>query len=715
MADNTNLNLESISITSMIDSIVGFFNSQENNSRWASLTQGTEGVSFIRFISNIMTNLSYRMVTARRENYITTANLPTSNIGIAINLGYSVFRGTNEKRTITITPNETVTIPPLSIIGNYNTDYSIINLDQLTLVKDVSQEISTVIGNTKTIDITAGTTNVNLFQLFTTNISEDFLLYQNYASSNPLLLPVSNKIKDMADDYYLVRTNPYQSVDILYLNNNPSANYKYGTETVFTLKYVEIAEVLSIPYNSSMFLYGTLLNTKIIQLYQPFEDVSNIKIKAPLAHETQNIIRSKQDFTKDIIETIVPVITSAYKLITPTYTTITYLKNDTTTLTDTEVLTLDNNFNSQEFLGTPSPDIEAPKLNFTNLDIELKLANKYTSITDINTGILNILNTNYALKLANTLNTFDIEILLEKLSYVKYARVNFNINSRVNSTRYNLGDIFKQGNLYYIIESILGISGNLEPNWNVPLTNIHGLNFGVETLDGDVVWTVYKRIYNLEGIIEWQPNTGYKVGDFVYSTNYANYMFKCTDILKRSNSQTVDFSNATLGDFVPDGEIIWVCKPLITANPYRTNNTVYRLGDSIQQGNYSFECISYSGMSDNTSTTFELLQYPIVNQQPSYVELSGNYFPFFKLDDIIQGHSSSIINTYSIQNVTYDSISNTTRLYLFQVLDTHIDYITSKQVGTKDNELFINILLDNTNIVYPWNVYNNFNYSLTVS
>ena len=120
------ISLDSLSITSAFNSIVNFFKSQENNSRWKDLTAGAEGTFLIRMLANILSNISYRLVTARRENYISTANLRSSVLGIALNLGYSAHRGTNQKRNIKFEPNSDYVIPPFTTIGSYNDDYDVI-------------------------------------------------------------------------------------------------------------------------------------------------------------------------------------------------------------------------------------------------------------------------------------------------------------------------------------------------------------------------------------------------------------------------------------------------------------------------------------------------------------------------------------------------------------------------------------------------------------
>ena len=87
------IDLQSLSITSAFSSIINFFRSQENNTKWRDLTASSEGSFLIRLLANVISTLSYRIVAQSRENYLSTASLPSSNIGVAVNLGYSVYSG----------------------------------------------------------------------------------------------------------------------------------------------------------------------------------------------------------------------------------------------------------------------------------------------------------------------------------------------------------------------------------------------------------------------------------------------------------------------------------------------------------------------------------------------------------------------------------------------------------------------------------------------
>jgi hypothetical protein len=232
------LNLESLSITSVFNSIVNFFRSNENNTKWRDISRGSEASFLIRLLSNVFSAVSYRVVAQSRENFLSTAALPSSNIGLSIMDGYSVFRGRNLRRKIKILANGDYVFPKFSTIGNYNGEYTIVTANDVSLENGEVAEIEVIVGNVKEQTITTGTSAVKIFSLFTTGISEDFSLFLDSKE-----VPVTNVIRDLYNDKYLVRTNPYGSVDVSYLNTFGTAKYKYGTGTEITIRYVELANV----------------------------------------------------------------------------------------------------------------------------------------------------------------------------------------------------------------------------------------------------------------------------------------------------------------------------------------------------------------------------------------------------------------------------------------------------------------------------------------
>lgn len=724
------INLQSLSLTSAFSAIINFLRGQENREKWKDLTtSGGEGTFLIRMLANIFSTLSYRIVAQSRENYLSTAILRSSNIGIAVNLGYSVFRGSNLKRLIEIIPDGNYTFPKYSQIGTYNDLYNIYvyGYEDSEEPQDVDVEegkpvvLKTIVGVAKETTFIAGTDSVKCFTLFTNGISEDFVLYKGSEE-----VPTTNVIKRMTDDKYLVRTNPYSSVDVMYLNNKDGAKYTYGTGTEFTLRYIELADVPEVPYTDGMFAYGTLTNYRNISSYLPFESIEETKVKAPLDHETQNLIRSKQDYANRMRISAPNVISSEYYAVTPTYTQITYLKNDYTLLTEDEEVGVLNLLKEENYFGTPLPDITHPRREVAHLKISLALTNKYKNISDINLDIENILESYYDAKLKSTFSTYDLERKIEALSYVKYARVSHIINERNPNTTYQIGYMITRDGITYMASKILGHSGDTTPAWNVKVDPPTTIATDWITIDGNLKWRTYKRLPNMPytEVYNHRVRDNYGIGDFVYSETYPNYMFKCIDIIKNSGFSAPDLTLAEAGDFFVDGGLVWVAKKYNSTYNNWVASTTYTLGDSVNvpsNSELSLECVSYVGeTSPDESLTFEQLSYNIETQGTNTFVLDGDCSYYFRTNDVISATYEDRVEkstTFSVLSSSYDSLeTKKTTITVDGTIDAGIHYnelyVVSR--GTKDGGVMWSIVKDPDNITYPWNGYVTFDHTLEI-
>lgn len=777
------ISLDSLSITSAFNSILNFFKSQENNSKWKDLSTGSEGIFLIRMLANILSNISYRLVTARRENYITTANLLSSALGIALNLGYSAHRGTNQKRKIQFEANSDYVIPSHTVIGSYDGTYDVIyvgdldpethlrkglilegplelgtikNVDSLTrtivvgadistdinvgeLVEIVSaglangrytiasintkvingvthtylmtkeaingsyvnggnenatitkipmQEFKVVIGKLKSISWTAGTSKVQPFTRFEEGISEDYILYLDSRE-----VPTSNIVRDLKEDMYLVRTNPYSSIDVLYLNNIATGQYKYGSESVFTLKYIELADVETKELDEHMSGYGKVQSTITISQFTPFEKIEDVKINGPVDHEVQHLIRSKKDYTRRVKQLLPNIVETSYEALTPTYTIITYLKDDCTTLENTEIEKVKSILTNENYFGTPLPDIAHPSREAVNITIKVFITNKLIDSNDIRYDIDNIIKSNYAKYLKQTFDTYTLERLIEQLSYVKWARVTIDASEWTPRGTIDLGDIIKVDNTYYKASKVLGYSGGVDPNWNIPLDNKPlgiDLDAVYETKDGNVIWRTYKRL-DVVDIKEYKTGTQYGIGDYVYVPSFPNFMFKCIDLLKSSGSNFIDTTATEKGDFIVDGELVWVCKEYNNSYGNRTVATQYRLGSSANMGTKSFEVIGYIGKTGYTPPVFEQAYYPISNrivpQQVidltlapyGYFEIKGDQTEYFRVGSMMHAYKDKDTDEQAqeFKVLSRSTDGDTTKVYVTTSIG---DYIKSENI-----------------------------------
>lgn len=666
------IDIKPLSITSMFNNIKSFFQSQENNSKWRDLTTGAEGNFLMRMLANVVAVISSRIIMGRREQFHDTANFMSSQIALAVNNGYPVYRGRNHRRRIKLVldSNINMTIPALSVVGFYDNDYSIITLEEINPSKNdldgvKTVEFDAVIGALKEITWPAKTSALKKFIRHEQGISEDYILYlAPNAGSEAIPVPTSKYAKDKINNKYYIYTNHYKSVTIEYLNNLSNATYKYDDDSVFTLRYVELADMDVVPLTADMFTIGTfeldedgnVTNSEaVISSYRPFESIDDIKQNSPIYRERQNLIRSKEDW-KDAFKESLPAFKEVtYRVLTPSYTQISYIKDDFTLLKEYEIEDIHEALEPGRYFGRPFPDVEGPKRELTTLDITLGLINTYKYEDDIKADVQNILNNMYVGKFGQTLDVYDIEKEIKELSYVKYARVSIHMDERKNFTKYKKGDtitedIVLDGTSYtkiYRCKDILGKTSNVEPIWfsNTDMPEPENIKTDIKVKDNTIVWQCYKKLSNIININKWSPNSYYAIGDFVYSESVPNYVFKCVSIVAKSGLSTPDIVGIEEGDFIEDGDIISVCRPYDGTVKERKSKEDYELGDLYNISSTTFEVVGFSGTTAGASSlkvkSNEQELYPIPLDARSE-ELNGKLYidkdvrAYVKQGDLIQ-------------------------------------------------------------------------------
>ena len=705
------IDIKPLSITAMLNGIKSFFQSQENNSKWKDLNTGAEGNFLMRLLANIVSVISSRVVTGRREQHHDTANFMSSQIALAVDNGYPVFRGLNQRRTIKLLANTTRTIPALSVIGFYGTDYSIITLEQLTLVEgEETEPFKVVIGALKEIQWQAKTSSLKKFVRHEQGISEDYVLYLD---GTPV--ETTKHAKDKIADKYYIYTNHYKSVTVEYLNNMPNATHKYDSDTVFTLRYVELDDVESIQFSSEMFNVGELVNTITIEPFKPFEDIEDIKHNSPVYRETQNLIRAKADW-RDMYKDSLPAFKEVtFRALTPSYTQVSYIKDDYTLLSSAEEASIRENVEPGRYFGRPFPDVEDPKREITTLDITLGLSSVYTDEDDVKADVSNIVQNMYKSQFKQKLNIYDVEEQLKALTYVKYARVTLHSEPREPLGTYRLGNMITETSTYtdangatatesktYKCTAILGRAGTVEPSWQIPTTEtpVEEVETGIETIDNELVWACYKRMKSMD-LPVWTSDGLYAIGDFVYSESLPNFMFKCVDFISYSASSAPDTTDIKEGDFLEDGNLLLVCVPYNAEYQDRVSTYSYRLRNRIKFNGLAFEVVGHIGTAAGTSTLqfTDAIQELYVNDivEPGNLYLDGDFRPYISQGDTLQ------VSMVSTRAVPYDEVSevNLTRTAVINAKvkdyeDEDVDPSTTTVINTTATSTTVNIDLTDT-------------------
>ena len=646
------IDIKSLSLTATFNSIKSFFQSQENNSRWKDLNTGAEGNFLMRMLSNVISVISLRVMVGRREQCHETATLLSSNIGMAINNGYSVRRGYNQKRLITFIPNDNMTIPKFTLIGNYDGTHGIYTLEDLTFVKDQELSFKVVIGTLKEFTWTANTSALKKFTRFEQGISEDFMLLLDGTE-----VPTSNVKKDELFDKYYVYTNPWKSITVEYLNTALNATHRYDSDTVFTFKYIELEDIETKDFNSTMFDLGTVVNTLVIEEFVDFESIDEIKAHSPVYRETQNLVRSKADMSDLAREGLSQIKQTNFKPLTPTYTGVTYIKNGNTIIEDYEKDELIENLDPALAFGRPAPDIIHSIREVTTLDISLGVTNRYTDEASITADVQNIIDANYANILKSSFNRFDLEALLNKLSYVRFSRVDLHTEAREPFVKKKIGDMVLQNGRVYKCVGILGRSGQDEPYWNIPseLSAQVDVYTGLLTTDLNVTWACYKRLTTMENVNVWKPNHNYMIGDYVYSEAIPKYMFKCVDIVKYTAETEPDVTLVQEGDFIEDGDLLLVCIPYNSSYPKRDNNQQHSFGDKYNIGSLSFQYVGQVGYtsSDDTMTFTDSLYSLFVFPEEDKPSETGNIY----IDDEDVADTLNVGDVLRVSTVEYEETS----------------------------------------------------------
>lgn len=676
------LDIKPISITAMFNNIKSFFQSQENNSKWKDLSTGAEGIFCMRMLANILSVLSLRIMTAFRECFHSTANFMSSQIALAVNNGYSVFRGRNHRRRIKLTLNSDInmTIPALSVVGFYDPNYSIITLEEINPSKnanedDKSIEFLATIGSLREISWTAKTAGLKKFVRHEQGISEDYRLFLD---GEPV--PTSDVAKDKLNNKYYIYTNHYKSVTVEYLNNYKGSTYNYDNDTEFTLRYVELADMDINELTDDMFTIGTLESSVVTSSYKDFEDIDSIKQNSPVYREMQNLIRSKEDW-KDAYRATLPVVKEiTYRALTPSYTQLSCLKNDhtlmesayssdMTKITDIEENSIREELEPARYFGRPFPDMEDPKREVTTLDITLGLTSVYKQEDDIKADVRTIIDQMYQNKFGETVNIYDVEQSLKELTYVKYARVAVHVNKRKSFERYQKGDVISEELSYgdndtiqkiYRCKDVLGMSSEIEPTWNVPASSKE-IETGLLTVDNELIWQCYKRLANLDNVTAWNYNSYYAVGDFIYTETYPNYVFKCISLIAKSGAQAPDVVSTDVGDYVEDGNLLLICIPYnSTSYKERVSKFNYKLRDRMNINGLSFEVVGFIGMTSGStsikvrSDEQQLYSIPVdaradVPAGNLYLA-DGDYRTYVKQGDLIQ------VSAKLSKNIPYEEI-----------------------------------------------------------
>ena len=162
------------------------------------------------------------------------------------------------------------------------------------------------LGTLKTETIVSTTADLEVFRFISSDVSSDIQLYKDPGTSDVLdgtnVTDHSEFLIDLQNDKYVFTSNPVGGVDLRYFNTSTTATDKYVSGTVFTLKYVGLLPTqrivesdIDITYSlGSIVVDSYVLETDFVDV----EPLSDIKVNAPLYHETMYQVRGRDDEKK---------------------------------------------------------------------------------------------------------------------------------------------------------------------------------------------------------------------------------------------------------------------------------------------------------------------------------------------------------------------------------------------------------------------------------
>lgn len=520
---------KSLSQTQIKQDLEDFLASRPDAAKWTGFFNSSVGQTIVELLAGVSTYFTYNNIVARREAFLQYVSNRSSAIGISQSLGYSTFKGKNQRLTLTVIPTTTTLITKYTIIGSVK-DLDLVILEDTPVQSGVQIDIEAVIGNLVSEDITIDTDGIASFRFQKFPVSEDYRLLLNSVE-----VSTSSRILDLENDLFSVITNVFDSVDVMYLNND-TAPVQYTTGDTLTLEFVSLKEVSFTDFEVN-YDFGDIVSFIRSSSYEPAETTDEIKINAPLFHETQTIIRGRKDFLKTFRFLDTSFVDTNQRDVSAAVIELTYVKDTGAILTSAEKTVFVDEIFKNILMGIPPPEIIDP------IKVPLKIAIRAVlkSSGDVSTAVEEVLS-QLEKKLELSINFEDVENSIEAYDFIKIARLSISSETWTASTQYEKGfyasPSVDNGFIYYL-DKILYFSGASEPVFPTTVND--------QVIDQDLIWEAKLVDYCETEITTWQSNTSYELGALVVPTLPNGRMYKVVNYVNRSGgvneNQLIEFSD----------------------------------------------------------------------------------------------------------------------------------------------------------------------------
>lgn len=533
------------------------------NDVWKDFYASATGETIIEIAAALGTFYAYQFLTGRRECFLSTAQNYTSLLGLAENLGYCVSRGNNLKLSINIVPNQTViNLPKWTVIGTYG-EYDIVLYEDVTLNEDVETTIKVIIGNSMVESRSITTQDLTQFTFSNPNVTNDIRIIINDKE-----VPVSGDIKDAINDKYIAISNVYGSVDVMYLNDG---EYPYKNGDTMYLNFIERNNLKYVDFTPSILSIDYAHQVNEVTLLQDGQDKENaekIRTTAPILHQTNNMVRSRKDYSRYLLVNGVDIIDANDRDIYPGLIEISYLKSDHSLMNDSEKQQWLTEIDSIRPGGVADAIITNPEQVTKNIEITLyKKKSVDVSSAAIGEEIKNIVEA-YNNKLGITLDLNQIEHDIEEDPNIKIARVDIPKSTWQANTSMQLYDVINTSEGDFYVNDFKFFTGAEEPIWS-------RLNIGDKFVDNQIIWR-RTNDYPQEIVNSWSANTSFNKHDCI-KKEYITY--------DNLDSLSGDVEPVWGGDTVIDYHVIWERQETVsTASQWQANHS-YNIGDLITVDN----------------------------------------------------------------------------------------------------------------------------------
>lgn len=716
-----------ISYTNIKNALQKYINDKNVSSvldTWSDFYTAGAGQTIVELDAAVAAFYAFHFIIGRREAYLPVAQNYSSILGGAETLGYCASRGHNVHLAVTIIPNATQTLTKWTVLGSY-AEYDIILLDTVTVVKEQPITLNVVIGNAVAQAITITSSEVQQFTFTAEDTTDDCRLILNDTE-----VPMANNLEEAMDDKYIVLSNSYGSVDVFYLNQGgkhvsysvvkgkehgwtstageagatvPSSayifkdlvqtasivntgdftytgstytsNYTYATQDILYLQYIQRNNIkYNVISQSTLDIdYGEVVDMSLVEDFKDVQNKDSVKLAASIAHENNNVIRARKDYSKYLLQdnTLNLIDANDYD-ISPGLMAITYLKKTdaegSNLLTETEKAAYMEKVVKACPDGVPNIYIENPIPVIRHLAITLWQKAGETIPADINDYVDEIIE-QYQGKLETDLDLEAIENSLEQIPGVKIARVDFGIKDYELNTKYKLYDIVEVENIPVGTEyqtwrmlcvKIQTLSGTTTPDWS------SASSYGQTVYDANLLWEKTNK-YISSIPYRWKANEGFNL----YQDVAVGY-----NIYPNSTSLTEPVWDKTA---VVDGNV--------TFNRLKTYD--YRLRNWAED--YNFVLDEYVLFSDgNKRAVYYVadLLHKSGNSAPDWTEASevGERVEDNALTWTLQYNGYNSASNYGMGDLIANTVNN--KIYVYKASDTITSttkYYPSDKTGAAAN------------------------------